>query len=99
MEGWREQAGVGVGGKRALGEVRLKQYCLLRLSRAPHTQPQSSPGKLGASDILAALCEAGMEGFNLLDHFLQTPAQSSRLNKQGFSTAQKLASFSASPIC
>lgn len=69
------------------------------LTSPTDTQPQSSPGKLGASDILAALCEAGMEGFNLLDHFLQTPAQSSRLNKQGFSTAQKLASFSASPIC
>lgn len=43
--GWRdmEGAGRGRGEERALGAVRLKQCCLLRLSRAPRTLSPRPP--------------------------------------------------------
>lgn len=56
-------------------EVMLKQLLSSDFYKPPRDSPQPSPVKPVASAILAAQCETGLEGFNLLDHFLQTPAQ------------------------
>lgn len=63
------------GEERALrGDIQAASFPKT-LRNTTETRPQCSPVKPVASAVLAALCETGLEDFNLLGHSLQTPAQ------------------------